>query len=86
MLVRDAAGQYSHLRVRDAAHPPAEGVKDGLRGCRTICVSPFPEDAGRVIYLGGFDGAGLTENARYRDTAWIYKATLPSPVKQNSKP
>lgn len=50
----------------------------GLRGCRTICASPFAEDAGRVIYCGGFDATALSTNTKYRDTAWIYKGTLPA--------
>jgi len=76
MLVRDATGHYTHLRIWDPAHPPADNIFGGLRGCRTICVSPFPEDAGRVIYCGGFDATGLGRDTKYRDTAWIYKGTL----------
>lgn len=76
MLVRDATGHYTHHRIWDSAHPPAEKVFGGLRGCRTICVSPFPEDKGRVIYCGGFDATGLSSDSKYRDTAWIYKGTL----------
>jgi arylformamidase len=76
MLVRDATGHYTHLRVWDPAHPPAEIVFGGLRGCRTICVSPFPEDKGRVIYCGGFDATGLGGDTKYRDTAWILKGAL----------
>ena len=82
MLVRDAAGHYTHLRVWNAAHPPAENIFGGLRGCRTICVSRFPEDQGRVIYCGGFDANGLGTETKYRDTAWIYRGTLPPAAKE----
>jgi hypothetical protein len=58
--------------------PPSPTVLDmgcgvgGLRSVRTVCVSPFPEDQGRVLYFGGFDAA----QGPHRDTAWIYKGTL----------
>jgi hypothetical protein len=72
VLVRDAAAHYTHFRVWDGAHATAANLTGGLRGARTICVSPFPSDEGRVIYLGGFDAAA----GPHRDTAWIYKGTL----------
>jgi hypothetical protein len=51
------------------SNPSAVG---GLRSARTVCVSPFPEDKGRVLYFGGFDAA----QGPHRDSAWIYKGTL----------
>jgi hypothetical protein len=44
----------------------------GPRSARTVCVSPFPEDKGRVLHFGGFDAA----QGPHRDTAWIYKGIL----------
>lgn len=70
-LTRSANGQYSLGRVFDPEHPDPE---HGLRGTRTICASPFPEEKGKVFYFGGFDATG----GPYRNTAWIYKAELPS--------
>jgi hypothetical protein len=69
-LVRSANGKYSLGQVFDPEHPDPE---HGLRGTRTICQSPFPEDRGRVFYFGGFDATG----GPYLNTAWIYKAQLP---------
>ena len=70
LLVRGADGRYRSVEVHDPAHdPPALG---GLRPVRTICASPFPEEAGRVWYLGGFDAA----QGPHAGTAWIYRGTL----------
>ena len=54
----------------DPAHPVPEGRS--LDATRRICISPFPEDQGRVLYFAGYDGP-------YADnrSAWIYRATLP---------
>jgi len=69
-LVRHADGRYGTGQIFDpAAVPTAVG---GLRSARTVCVSPFPEDKGRVLYFGGFDAA----QGPHCDTAWIYKGTL----------
>jgi len=38
----------------------------------TVCVSPFSEDKGRVLYFGGFDAA----QGPHRDAAWIYSGSL----------
>jgi hypothetical protein len=40
-----------------------------LYSTRTIAVSPFPEDHGQVIYLGGYDGHFKPDH----NTAWIYR-------------
>jgi len=67
-LVRRADGAYEWGCIHDPAHPFPAGRR--MRGARAICVSPFPEDQGRVLYFGGFDAwAGPHHN-----TAWIYKA------------
>ena len=50
-LVRHAGGTFSHGRVFDPAHPRPNPPR-GLLATRTIEVSPFPDDAGRVLYFG----------------------------------
>jgi hypothetical protein len=67
-LVRRNRGDYEWGNVYAPAHPVSEGRQ--LRGTRTICVSPFPEDQGRVLYFGGFDAWG----GPHHNTAWIYRA------------
>ena len=69
-LVRHADGRYGTGQVFDPAVVPT--AVGGLRSARTVCVSPFPEDKGRVLYFGGFDAA----QGPHRDTAWIYRGTL----------
>jgi len=49
-----------------------------LRSGRTVSVSPFPEERGRVVYFGGFDAA----QGPHRDTAWIYRGTLPDTAQE----
>ena len=71
-LVRHADGRYGTGQVFDPAVVPH--ALGGLRSARTVCVSPFPEDQGRVVYFGGFDAA----QGPHRDTAWIYRGTLPT--------
>jgi hypothetical protein len=70
LLIRHADGRYASCPVFDpAVNPSAAG---GLRSARTVCVSPFREDKGRVLYFGGFDAS----QGPHRDTAWIYTGTL----------
>ena len=69
-LVRWENARYSLGRVFDPDHPDPIS---GLRGTRTICKSPFPEDRDRVLYFGGFDAA----RGPHLNTAWIYKAEIP---------
>lgn len=69
-LVRHADGRYGTGQVFDPAVVPT--AAGGLRSARTVCVSPFPEDKGRVLYFGGYDAA----QGPHRDTAWIYKGIL----------
>ncbi len=40
-----------------------------LWAVRTIAVSPFPEDQGKVLYLGGYDGHFKPDH----NTAWMYR-------------
>ncbi len=71
-LVRHADGSYVHGRV----WTPDDAVPN--KGVRTICVSPFPQDRGRVLYFGGFDSGLATSAEEFGYTAWIYKGTLPA--------
>ncbi|MEW6359933.1 MAG: EF-hand domain-containing protein [Planctomycetota bacterium] len=68
-LVRHTDGTYDWGMVFDQEHPLLEGRS--LDATRRICISPFPEDNGRVLYFAGYDGP-YAENR----SAWIYKATL----------
>jgi hypothetical protein len=69
-LVRHTDGRYGTGQIFDPAVVPT--AVGGLRSARTVCVSPFPEDKGRVLYFGGFDAA----QGPHRDTAWIYVGAL----------
>jgi hypothetical protein len=80
-LVRYADGTYRYQRIWDENSPLANS-RYGLRGCRSIRPSPFPEEAGRVWYFCGFDQTGARGAGATGPTAWIYKATLPN-SKQN---
>jgi hypothetical protein len=76
-LVRHADGTYARGRVWTPDDPvPNKGVSGGLRSTRSICLSPFPEDKGRVLYFGGFDSGISTSTEEFGYTAWIYKGTL----------
>jgi hypothetical protein len=67
-LIRKSDATYDWASVYDPAHPVPEGRS--LDATRRICISPFPEDQGRVLYFAGYDGP-------YADnrSAWIYRAT-----------
>jgi hypothetical protein len=67
-LVRRCSGEYEWGNVYDPAHAVPEGRQ--LRGTRTICLSPFPEDRASVLYFGGFDAWG----GPHHSTAWVYRA------------
>ncbi|MEM9281585.1 MAG: sulfatase-like hydrolase/transferase [Verrucomicrobiota bacterium] len=69
ILVRHEDGSYATVLV-----PPVAG-EASLRAVRTIVASPFPEESGRVWYLGGFDAA----QGPHEDTAWIYRGEVPKP-------
>ncbi len=73
-LVRHQDGRYEpYGTINDPLKPVPEGRT--LAGTRTIEVSPFPEDHGRVLYFGGYDVTGL--RGREHDTAWIYRGAVP---------
>jgi hypothetical protein len=73
-LVRHADGTYSHGRGFDPKNPRPNPPR-GLLATRTIELSPFPEDKGRVYYFGGYDCADIESHS----TAWIYKGERPPP-------
>jgi hypothetical protein len=75
-LVRYADGQYRYGRIWDE-NKPLTNSQYGLRGCRSIRPSPFPEEAGHVWYFCGFDQTGARGAGATGPAAWIYKATLP---------
>jgi catechol 2,3-dioxygenase-like lactoylglutathione lyase family enzyme len=76
-LVRYADGTYRYQRIWDEQNP-LTNAKYGLRGCRSIRPSPFPEEADRVWYFCGFDQTGARGAGATGPTAWIYKGTLPA--------
>jgi Ca2+-binding EF-hand superfamily protein len=78
-LIRKPDATYDWAPVYDPAHPVPEGRS--LDATRRICVSPFPEDQGRVLYFAGYDGP-------YADnrSAWIYKGTLSTSSDSKGKP
>jgi hypothetical protein len=80
-LVRSPEGKYRHQRIWDEKNPPTD-AKYGLRGCRSIRPSPFPQEAGRVWYFCGFDQTGARGAGATGPTAWIYKGTIPASTKE----
>jgi len=75
-LLRYADGTYRYQRIWDANNPLTNS-RYGLRGCRSIRPSPFPEEAGRVWYFCGFDQTGARGAGATGPAAWIYRAALP---------
>jgi len=71
-LVRNTAGKYVHGVILD---PSFSATSSPLLGTRTIVVSPFKEDKGRVLYFGGFDAGG--PGFSKQDTGWIFRAQVP---------
>ena len=68
--IRHANGadiRYELAEVTDPRQPTLVSV-------RVIAVSPFAEDRGRAFYFGGFDCNSVPSH----NTAWIYRAELPS--------
>ncbi len=80
-LVRHGDGTYAHGRIFDPKHP-APNPGRGLTATRTIEVSPFPEDKGRVIYCGGFDCASRDSH----NTSWIYRGVPADPGSKGKTP
>jgi hypothetical protein len=67
-LIRESAGRY---RLREVNGRWAPG-KPKLVAPRACVISPFPEDAGGAVYVGGFDANFFPA----LDTAWVFRAPL----------
>ncbi|MCX7012949.1 MAG: hypothetical protein NTW86_10400 [Candidatus Sumerlaeota bacterium] len=67
-LIRHTDGRYELRQIADPSLRPAPL----LISTRTIAVSPFPGDAGKVLYLGGYDANFIPAH----NTAWIFRADL----------
>jgi hypothetical protein len=67
-LVRrpDASYRFSEVNGRWQPGDPL------LVAARTLKASPFPEDGGKVYYLGGYDSNFIEAH----DNAWIYRTTV----------
>ncbi|MBX7106802.1 MAG: EF-hand domain-containing protein, partial [Gemmataceae bacterium] len=76
-LVRYADGSYRYQRIWDEKNP-LTNAPYGLRGCRSIRPSPFPEEAGRVWYFCGFDQTGARGAGATGPAAWIFKGSMES--------
>jgi hypothetical protein len=64
-LVRDASAHYTLREVPDLTGQASRG----LVAVRAIHVSPFPEDHGEALYMGGFDA----DFQPAHDSAWLYR-------------
>jgi hypothetical protein len=67
-LIRESSKDYRLREVNGRWQPG----KPKLVAPRTFVVSPFPEDAGRYVYVGGFDANFFPA----LDTAWVFRAPL----------
>jgi hypothetical protein len=73
-----------HAKRADVTYEVAEITdprEPQLVATRTIAVSPFPEDRGRVLYFAGYDCNSVPSH----NTAWIYKGTLPAAAAGDQK-
>ena len=74
---RSGNGRYCirHTKGADISYEVAEITnprEPQLVATRTIVVSPFPEDQGRVLYFAGYDCHGVPSH----NTGWIYRGAL----------
>jgi hypothetical protein len=69
-LVRHANAQYDLHEVPPL--PTPNNPDPSLRATRSIVVSPFPEDRGKVFYLSGYDVSEMPSH----NTGWIYRGSL----------
>jgi hypothetical protein len=72
-----ADGRYCirHAKGADITYEVGEIIdprEPQLVSTRTIAVSPFPEDHGKVLYFGGYDCNSVPSH----NTAWIYRGEL----------
>jgi hypothetical protein len=69
-LVRRSDASYELHEIPAIAEPKRSNL--ALVAVRAIAISPFPADAGRVVYFGGYD----CDNKPAHDTAWLYQADI----------
>jgi hypothetical protein len=90
-VARGPAGYHTlhevvQLPLRKGIDEPLNG-NPGLRAVRTIVVSPFEEDKGQVLFMGGFDpvwecdlaylrGGGGENDWHLHDNAWVYRVGI----------
>ena len=55
---------------------------NALWSVRAIAVSPFPEDQGQVLYLGGYDGHFQPDH----NTAWLYRVGVDTALARYGSP
>ncbi|HPA17769.1 MAG TPA: hypothetical protein PLU30_08470 [Verrucomicrobiae bacterium] len=77
---RAGNGRYCirHAKGADITYEVAEITdprEPQLVSTRTIAVSPFPQDRGKVLYFGGYDCNSVPSH----DTAWIYRGEPRAP-------
>jgi len=77
-FVRYSDASYNTLRIWDPNNVFLDTASNGLKGCRSIVASPFPEEAGYVWYFCGFDLTGSGTTSITGNKAWIYKGLLPN--------
>jgi hypothetical protein len=89
---RTSRGRYSLHEVRQL--PLRKGDQPlnpdlGLRAIRTFVVSPFEEDRGRVLFMGGFDPVfecGMDPRGDFGYTlhgnAWVYRVGIDTALKE----
>jgi hypothetical protein len=66
--IRNSKGAYRIGEVDG----PATSSKTPLVSVRAYAISPFAEDAGSALYVGGYDADHFPAS----DTAWIFRASL----------
>jgi hypothetical protein len=67
----DSTPQYELHQVRPLPWPNRRS-DSALWSVRAIAVSPFAEDQGKVLYLGGYDGHFKPDH----NTAWLYRVGI----------
>jgi hypothetical protein len=77
-LTRQADQTYDLHEIPSLANPFTDHPY--LEGTRTIVVSPFADDAGQMVYFGGYDASF----APGHNTAWIYRAPLDTVLGETS--
>jgi hypothetical protein len=73
-LLSRTSGNPPHYELHEVKplNWPNNRSDASLWSVRTIAVSPFPEDQGQVLYMGGYDGHFQPDH----NTAWLYRAGI----------